>query len=174
MSLKSPTPNTTNLYQAAASGDLWAPLHRLLQRYGMSLERVQDGAPIPGSYWGECEAGLIASRLLARLDTPVHSTLHEACHFICMDQARREQLHTDAGGDDLEECGVCYLQILLADHLPGLNRDTLMDDMDDWGYSFRLGDTRNWFHHDADDAREWLITNGLIDMDENVLFVVRK
>src|SRR5262245_5671535 len=85
----------------------------LLTRYGLSLETSVTGVAIPGSYWGESEAGLIGDRLYARPDTPVHSILHEACHYICMVHGRRERLHTDAGGDVLEENGVCYLQILL-------------------------------------------------------------
>lgn len=50
-----------------------------------------------------------------------------------MDAARRARLHTDAGGDDLEESAVCFLQILLADELPGVGCERLMDDMDTWG-----------------------------------------
>ena len=41
-------------------------------------------------------AGLIGSRLFVRDDTPVHSLLHEGCHYICMDSARRARLDTDA------------------------------------------------------------------------------
>ena len=78
-----------------------------------------------------------------------------------MDAARRAGLHTDAGGDDVEECAVCYLQILLADRLPGVGRARLMRDMDAWGYSFRLGSTAAWFEHDAEDARAWLRERGL-------------
>ncbi|NIS90685.1 MAG: hypothetical protein GTN98_11520, partial [Woeseiaceae bacterium] len=48
-----------------------------------------------------------------RSDTPVHSLLHETCHIICMSRERRAELETDAGGDDLEEAAVCYLQVLL-------------------------------------------------------------
>lgn len=135
----------------------------LLRRYGMELEIVAADAAIPGSFWGDSEAGLIDNRLLARADTPVHSILHEACHYICMDAARRSGLHTDAGGDYAEENGVCYLQILLADHLPGVGRARLMQDMDSWGYSFRLGSTAGWFAEDAEDARAWLLAHGLID-----------
>ena len=40
---------------------------------------------------------------------------------------------------------MCYLQILLADALHGVGRERLMQDMDEWGYSFRLGSTRAWF-----------------------------
>src|SRR5690606_34694469 len=29
----------------------------LLARFGLALARVADGEPIPGSYWGESEAG---------------------------------------------------------------------------------------------------------------------
>ena len=139
------------------------PLERLLARYGMTFEETPPGAAIPGSFWGDEEAGLIADRLLARADTPVHSVLHEACHYVCMDAGRRAGLDTDAGGDYDEENGVCYLQILLADEIPGFGRDRMMRDMDAWGYSFRLGSARAWFEGDAADARVWLAENGLVD-----------
>lgn len=136
-------------------------LEALLAPRGLVIEWVEAGA-IPGSYWGESEAGLIGNRLIVRPDTPVHSALHEACHFLCADAARRAALHTDAGGDDLEECGVCYLQVLLADALPGYSRARLWSDMDAWGYSFRLGSAQAWFERDADDARTWLARRGLL------------
>jgi len=138
-------------------------LSRLLRRYGLRVEAVGDGTPIAGSYWGEPEAGLVGNRLLVRGDTPLHSALHEACHFICMDTDRRTRLHTDAGGDVLEENAVCYLQGLLADRLPGYNRDRLFSDMDAWGYTFRLGSAAAWFAGDATDARDWLRQHDVID-----------
>jgi hypothetical protein len=138
-------------------------LARLLSGYGLELIRVAAGAVIPGSYWGESEAGLIGGKLYVRDDTPVHSALHEACHFICMDEARRAQLDRDAGGDYDEENAVCYLQILLADRLTGVGRSRLCRDMDAWGYTFRLGSARAWFDNDAEDARKWLQRRGLID-----------
>jgi hypothetical protein len=140
-----------------------AALRVLLDRYGMRLEIVAADAVIPGSFWGDSEAGLIGNRLLARADTPVHSMLHEACHYICMDGWRRNGLHTDAGGDYAEENGVCYLQILLAGHLPDVGRARLLLDMDAWGYSFRLGSAARWFMEDAEDARDWLLAHGLVD-----------
>ena len=135
----------------------------LLKRYGMELELIAPQEVIPGSYWGESEAGLKADRLYARLDTPIHSILHEACHYICMSPERRSGLDRDAGGDDLEESAVCYLQVLLADELPGVGRRRLCADMDAWGYSFRLGNTQAWFEGDARDAQEWLRDHGVID-----------
>jgi len=75
---------------------------------------------------------------------------------------RRAVLFQDAGGDFAEENAVCYLQILWADLLPGTNRVQLMQDMDTWGYSFRLGSTRQWFESDADDARLWLLERKMI------------
>lgn len=135
----------------------------LLDRYGMELVLVPPEEVIPSSYWGDCEAGLRDNKLYARLDTPVHSILHEACHYICMSPERRVGLDRDAGGDDLEECAVCYLQILLADELPGVGRDRLCADMDEWQYSFRLGSTRAWFENDAEDARIWLVNYGVVD-----------
>ncbi|GAB4195230.1 MAG: hypothetical protein Tsb002_27510 [Wenzhouxiangellaceae bacterium] len=151
----------------------WSELHDLLLRFQLKLTKVTAGAAIPGSYWGDSEAGLIEGRLYARADTPVHSALHEACHYICMDQQRRAQLHTDAGGTDLEECAVCYLQILLADELPGVGRERLMADMDAWGYSFRLGTTREWFDNDAADARQWLLDHALISHSGQPRFRLR-
>ena len=138
-------------------------LAQLLARYGLELVLVAAGEPIPGSYWGDSEAGLKGARLYARPDTPVHSLLHEAAHYVCMTPERRAGLDRDAGGDDLEECAVCYLQVLLAGWLPRVGRARLMDDMDAWGYSFRLGSTRAWFEHDAADARAWLASHAILD-----------
>lgn len=134
-----------------------------LSRYGLDLKLVSPEETIPASYWGDSEAGLRGNRLYARLDTPLHSILHEASHYICMTPERRAGLDRDAGGDDIEESAVCYLQILLADQLPGVGRMRLCTDMDDWGYSFRLGSARVWFESDADDARIWLVRQGVID-----------
>lgn len=136
-------------------------LESLFEPYRLRVEWIADGAPIPGSHWGESEAGLVGDCLYIRRDTPVHSALHEGCHFICMDDTRRAALHTDAGGEDLEECAVCYLQILLAERLTGYTREQLLADMDAWGYSFRLGSARLWFEQDASDARRWLEVQGL-------------
>lgn len=135
----------------------------LLRRYGIELVLIAPAELIPGSYWGDSEAGLKADWLYARLDTPVHSVLHEAAHYMCMTPERRAGLDRDAGGDDLEESAVCYLQVLLARELSDVGQDRLCEDMDDWGYSFRLGSTRAWFEADADDARAWLLEQGVID-----------
>ena len=134
----------------------------LLDRYGLELRLTSPSEAIPGSYWGESEAGLLGNVLYARSDTPLHSVLHEAAHFICMSSERRAGLHTDAGGDDAEECAVCYLQLLLAQELPQCGFARACEDMDDWGYSFRLGSTRSWFEQDAQDARLWLLNEGVV------------
>jgi hypothetical protein len=149
-------------------------LDTLLSRYGMEVELVPGTEEITGSFWGDSEAGLVDNKLYVRPDTPVHSALHEACHYICMDSQRREGLHTDAGGDYDEENGVCYLQILLADKLHSVGADRLMLDMDRWGYSFRLGSTRAWFEQDAEDARDWLLRYGLIDADHQPSWKLRE
>jgi hypothetical protein len=138
-------------------------LRMLLDRYRLELQLVAPGEIIPGSYWGDREAGLLGMRVLARLDTPVHSVLHEAAHAICMTPERRAGLDTDAGGDHQEENAVCYLQVLLADLLPGVGRARMFRDMDAWGYRFRLGSAETWFNDDAADARDWLRLHGLID-----------
>ena len=135
----------------------------LLDRFGLELILVAHGEQIPGSYWGDSEAGLKDGRLFARIDTPVHSVLHEAAHYVCMSPERRAGLDTDAGGDDLEESAVCYLQVLLASELPAVGRARMFADMDSWGYSFRLCSSRAWFEADAADARAWLERHGVID-----------
>jgi hypothetical protein len=145
----------------------------LLSRYGLTLTLMAPEEVIPGSYWGESEAGLKGDRLYARLDTPVHSVLHEASHYICMAPERRAGLDRDAGGNDSEESAVCYLQVLLADELPGVGRERLASDMDEWGYSFRLGNTRAWFNSDAEDARVWLVEHGVIDSDNRLTCQLR-
>lgn len=140
-----------------------ASLRELLGRFGLTLEQVEDNAPIPGSWFGEPEAGIIARRVIIRGDTPVHSALHESCHLICMDEERRRSLHTNAGGDYDEENAVNYLEITLGSLLPEVGRDRILADMDRWGYTFRLGSARAWFEQDAEDARQWLLDNGLLD-----------
>ena len=135
----------------------------LLARYGIDIEELGEKAPVPGSHWGEPEAGLIGSRLYARVDTPMHSVLHEACHLVCMDAGRRSDLHTDAGGDYDEENAVCYLSIVLAGYVPGLGPARMMTDMDAWGYTFRLGSARAWFERDAEDACQWLVEHRILD-----------
>jgi hypothetical protein len=150
-----------------------AAVERLLDRFGMTLEPCAADEEIPGSFWGDEEAGLLGRRLLARPDTPLHSILHETCHFICMNGERRSGLDTNAGGDYDEENAVCYLQILLADEIPGFDREAMMSDMDHWGYSFRLGSARAWFGQDAEDARAWLLNHGLIDASGNPTFRIR-
>ena len=134
----------------------------LLARHGLQLVEVAPGAAIPGSYWGEREAGVIGTRVYARPDTPVHSLLHEACHLLVLPPARRAQVHTDATDSIEEEDATCYLQIVLADALPGGGGARMQADMDAWGYSFRLGSARAWFEQDASEARQLLIARGLI------------
>ena len=145
----------------------------LLGRFSLEPVWIESDKDIPASFWGDSEAGIAGNQVYLRDDTPVHSMLHETCHVICMDQARRDGLDRDAGGDDLEEAAVCYLQVVLADYLPGVGRQLLMRDMDTWGYSFRLGSTAAWFAKDADDARQWLETHALIDMSGHPAFRLR-
>lgn len=139
----------------------FASLTQLLARYDLTLVRVEDSDKIPGCYWGEPEAGLVGNTVHARTDTPVHSVLHEASHIICMDPPRRTRLHTDAGGEFVEEDAVCYLQIILAGHI-GVSVESICADMDAWGYTFRLGSAQAWFERDAAEARTWLVQYGVL------------
>ena len=135
----------------------------LLGRYGLALHAVPDGEDIPGSYWGESEAGIIGHDVYVRADTPIHSMLHEAGHLIVLPAERRASVHTDATDSIEEENAVCVLQALMADHLPGVGYARLLADMDAWGYSFRLGSARAYVEQDAEDAWQWLVDHGLLD-----------
>lgn len=150
-----------------------AALRSLLDRYDLELSLLGDGQPITASFWGDSEAGIIGRQVYVRGDTPIHSLLHETSHIICMTDERREKLDRDAGGNDLEESAVCYLQIVLADEIAGIGRARLMRDMDAWGYSFRLGSTSRWFADDADDARAWLLQHHLLTESGQPTFKLR-
>jgi len=155
------TPSRTNdvlLLRDIASDAVRA----LLSKYGLTMQWVDDNAPIPGSFWGEPEAGIIGNTVHVRGDTPVHSLLHEACHLVVLPPERRAAVHTDATDSIAEEDATCYLQIVLADLLPGVGSARIMADMDAWGYTFRLGSARVWFENDAADARSWLQARELL------------
>ena len=141
----------------------------LLASHGLQLHFVDDAAPIPGSFWGEPEAGVIAHNVYVRGDTPVHSMLHEACHLIVLPAERRAQVHTDATDSVPEEDAVCVLQGLLGDALPGVGRERVWADMDAWGYTFRLGSAQAYVERDADDAWAWLQAHGLVDAERRLL-----
>lgn len=146
---------------------------QLLKRFGLSLRLIAQPQPIPGSYWGDDEAGLIGAELFARADTPLHSILHEACHWISCSPERRSTIHTDAADTQQEEDATCYLQIVLADYLRGFDRARALADMDAWGYSFRLGSAARWFDADAQAERTWLQQHGLLDANGTPTFRVR-
>jgi hypothetical protein len=133
------------------------------RRYALRLVSVADTGVIPGSYWGYPEAGLLAGSIYVAARTPVHSFLHELCHWVCMKPARRLRLNTDAGGSDAEENAVCYLQIAIASQSALIGKQRMLSDMDSWGYSFRLGSAAAWFENDAEDAHSWLTERELID-----------
>ncbi len=142
----------------------------LLSRFQLQLSLTKPNTDIPGSFWGEDEAGLINNMLYVNPNTPIHSLLHEACHFICMDETRRKELDTNAGGDYDEENAVCYLQIILSQDIQEMGREQMFKDMDEWGYTFRLGSAQKWFEHDADDAQQWLQRQHIISLKNECLF----
>lgn len=149
-------------------------LQTLLDQFGITIQNVPAGKPIPGSFWQPPEAGLIGNTLYIRSDTPVHSALHESCHYISMDKSRREQLDTNAGGDYKEEDAVCFLQILLSDYIPEMKQQRMFSDMDEWGYSFRLGSAQAWFERDAEDAEQWLLKHKIIKPKQCLTYLLRQ
>lgn len=148
-------------------------LQTLLARYSINVIPVAANTEIPGSFWQEEEAGIIGNKLFVRDDTPLHSALHESCHIICMDSLRRNSLHTDAGGNDLEENCVCYLQILLSNHIERFSREKMFHDMDAWGYSFRFGSAKAWFENDCEEEIQQLKKWQLIDINKRPTFQLR-
>ncbi len=166
-----PQADPTNVVNCCA--DRQQQLATLLKPYGIEINFVAANETIPGSFFGEREAGIINNQLYLRHDTPVHSALHESGHYICMDQLRRDNLDTDAEGDFDEENGVCYLQILLADQLPDMDKQRMMIDMDRWGYTFRLGSAQAWFEQDAEDAKQWLQNHNIIDQHQQPTWQLR-
>lgn len=148
-------------------------LQLLLGRYHLNIHCVDVHKEIPGSWFGDSEAGIIKNNLYIRMDTPIHSALHESCHYICMDQGRRKNLHTDAGGDYDEENCVCYLSILLSDFIENFGRERMFSDMDEWGYTFRLGSSQAWFEKDAEETLEWLLSKQLISAAHTPTWHVR-
>ena len=148
-------------------------LQDLIEKYHLKLTILADNEEIPASFWGDPEAGLIGKTIFVKKITPLHSFLHEFSHLICMPEHRRLNLIIDAKSNDNEESAVCYLQILLAESLVGLNHITLMQDMDDWGYSFRLGSTNEWFRNDASDSRKWLQKENILDERGNITWALR-
>lgn len=148
-------------------------LEQLLAPWGIEVAWVAPGEAIPSSYFGAPEAGIRGSTVFVRPDTPVHSALHEAFHLVCAGRERRETIDTDAGdGDFVEEVAVCYLQLAVADCLPGFGFERACADMDAWGYTFRLGSARLWFDQDAEDAIAWLAARGLLDAAGRVVVQV--
>ena len=119
----------------------------------LSIRHVGPAQPIPGSYWGAPEAGVVASTVFVQATTPLHSLLHEAAHVLIRTPEQRSGLDTDVGGDDGEEEAVCALQLELAAALAGYSLAACLADMDAWGYSFRQGSARGWFDEDAAAAR---------------------
>lgn len=162
------TPDVVTL--SALSGDAATAC---VHRYGARLVMLPVDAAIPHSFWGAPEAGLARGAVYVRPDTPVHSLLHELGHYVCMTPARRDALDTHAGGDVDEECAVCALQLLLANEIPGFGFERALRDMDAWGYSFREGSARAWWHGDAEDARTWLRTRHLIDTAGHITWRLR-
>jgi len=148
-------------------------LAQLLIKFGINLCPVSAEDNIPGSYWGAPEAGIIGNQLYVRPDTPIHSALHESCHYICMDESRRSTLHTDTGGDYDEENAVCFLQIVLARYIEGTDPNALCTDMDEWGYTFRLGSANKWFVEDAEDAFNWLQAAKILDSTKQPTWKIR-
>ena len=140
---------------------------QLLATFDLQLGLLAGDNEIPFSFWGECEAGLGGACVFARWDTPVHSLLHETAHGICAVAEGRSPPWGDAGSDDLEECAVCYLQVLLADDLgEPVTREQMFRDMDTWGYSFREGSAERWFRGDGIDGLNWLRRYGVVDRDD--------
>ncbi len=85
-----------------------------------------------------------------------------------MSQIQRLKDSFDAAGGLSEENATCYLQILLTDQIRGFTRIQHMNDMDEWGYSFRLGSCKTWFVQDTEDTKVWLHSQNIIDQNSHL------
>jgi hypothetical protein len=132
-------------------------LEPILMAYSMRIIELSENQHIPYSFWGESEAGRLRDTLYVRGDTPLHSVLHELCHYICMPNTERAKDLVDAAGSAAEENACCFFQIVLAGFIDSYDQSRLLQDMDTWGYSFRLGSAIRWYTEDAEDTRQWLI-----------------
>ena len=63
---------------------------------------------------------------------------------------------------------------MLADHVKQLGSQRILEDMDRWGYTFRLGSAQAWFESDAEDARAWLLQKNLIDRQTQPCWTLRE
>ena len=147
------------------------PPPSLLAGFGLRLVLLPAGADIPGTYWGAPEAGLSGDQLFVRPDTPVHSVLHEAAHFLCMPPSAAPactgtRAATWPRRTPSATCRSCWER---SSGAAGWSRERLFADMDAWGYSFRLGSTRRWFEEDADEALAWLRDRGLVHVTGNAI-----
>ena len=98
--------------------------------------------------------------------------MKHAITYACQENNGILTIQTLLGGTE-EENATCYLQILLADHIAGFCRSQQMQDMDHWGYSFRLGSAAAWFHHDAEDAKNWLVMHKIIAVNNKITWKLR-
>jgi hypothetical protein len=90
-----------------------------------------------------------------------------------MPATQRKQKKVDANGSAMEENATCYLQILLSDYIENYDRNQLMQDMDDWGYSFRLGSAHAWFNQDAEEVCLWLQNHRIINTKRKITWQLR-
>ena len=148
-------------------------IKQLLSNYGIYVHCLNFDKDIPYSFWGAPEAGRLGEQLYLRGDTPIHSILHESAHYVCMPEIQRNDAEIDAKGSAIEENATCYLQILLADHIDHYSREQLMNDMDAWGYSFRLGSAYEWFTKDATEVKDWLVSHNLITANSKITWQLR-
>ena len=56
-----------------------------------------------------------------------------------------------------------FLQIFLSDCICCYSRSQIIQDMDNWGYNFRLGSTNEWLQQEAKDTMQWLQNYNIID-----------
>ena len=47
----------------------------------------------------------------------------------------------------------------------GFGIDRMFSDMDEWGYTFRLGSSKAWFEEDAKEVFDWLLSHNIISKD---------
>ncbi len=137
---------------------------RCSRAYGARLERVPAGAAIPGSYWGDTEAGLdrqhrVRARRHARAFVPARAlSLHlHGRRAPCRARDRRRR-HATTRSAASATCRCCSPS--------GSTASAQRAACATWtrgATRFREGSARAWFDGDGAHARAWLLDHGLVD-----------
>jgi hypothetical protein len=62
---------------------------------------------------------------------------------------------------------------LLADEVEGYDQEQLLNDIDAWGYSFRMVSAHRRFTHYAEEVQKWLIDHNILNIHGELTWNLR-